>query len=115
MPSRSLVRAFLGLYVVLGLVVLVESIGTVVAATHGDSHGHDRLHALILGSFEIFAAALFLVPRTMRWGAAGLLVIFLLAFAIHASRGSPPLTLLVYAAGVLFVRVHGVQGYRWSG
>jgi hypothetical protein len=115
MPPRSLVRAFLGLYVVLGAVVLVESIDTVVAATHGDIHGHDRLHALILGSFEVVAAVLFLVPRTMRWGAAGLLVVFLLAFALHTVEGHPPLTLMVYAAGVLFVRVHGVQGYRWSG
>jgi hypothetical protein len=115
MPPRSLVRAFLALYVALGAVVLLESIDTVVAATHGGFPGHDRLHAPILGSFEFIAAALFLVPRTMRWGAAGLLVIFLLAFALHTIEGHPPLTLMVYAAGVLFVRVHGVQGYRWSG
>jgi hypothetical protein len=51
----------------------------------------------------------------MRWGAAGLLLIFALAFAIHTSQGSPPLTLLVYAAGVFFVRTHGVEGYHWSG
>jgi hypothetical protein len=50
----------------------------------------------------------------MRWGAAGLLVVFLLAFALHTVEGHPPLTLMVYAAGVLFVRVHGVEGYRWS-
>ena len=114
MPSRALVRAFLALYVTLGAIVLVESVETVMAATHGDIHGHTRVHALILGSFEIVAAALFLIPRTMRWGAAGLLVIFALAFAIHTIDGQPPLNLLVFAAGVLFVRVHGVTGYRWA-
>ncbi len=114
MPSRALVRAFLALYVTLGAIVLVESIDTVMAATHGDIHGHTRVHALILGSFEIVAAALFLIPRTMRWGAAGLLVIFALAFAIHTIDGQPPLNLLVFAAAVLFVRVHGVTGYRWA-
>lgn len=115
MPERSLVRAFLALYVALGAVVLVQSIETVVAATGGGFPFHDRLHALILGSFETLAAALFLFPRTMPWGAAGLLLIFGLGFALHALQGSPPLTLVVYAAGVLFVRVHGVTGYRWSG
>ena len=114
MPPRSLVRAFLALYVTLGAIVLIESIDTVVAASNGAFHGHDRIHALVLGSFEIVAAALFLIPRTMRWGAAGLLVVFALAFAIHAIDGQPPLDLLVFAAGVLFVRVHGVTGYRWS-
>jgi hypothetical protein len=114
-PPRSLVRAFLALYVTLGLVILIESVVTVLAA-HGGSayHGSDRRHALILGSLEAIAAVAFLVPRAMSVGATALLGIFALAFGLHLLQGSPNLGLLVYGAGVLFVRVHGVTGYSWS-
>ena len=60
------------------------------------------------------AALLFLAPRTMRLGAVALLAIFALAFGLHALSGDLHLTLLVYSAGVLFVHVHGVRGYRWQ-
>lgn len=113
-PPRPLVRAFLAFYVILGLVVLVESVETVVRAQGGGFHGPDRLHALILGSLEAVAAVAFLVPRAMQLGATVLLAIFALAFGLHMLQGSPNLVLLVYGAGVLFVRVHGVSGYRWT-
>jgi uncharacterized membrane protein YphA (DoxX/SURF4 family) len=109
MPRPSLVRAFLLLYLVTGLIVLFESIATVRAAYLGQMRPQDQLHAMILGSFEAVAAVLFLIPRFLRWGAAGLLVIFAAAFAIHAGRGGPNWTLLIYAAVVLFVRVQGVD------
>jgi hypothetical protein len=114
MPSRSLVRAFLALYVTLGVIVLAESVRTVMAAVGGHFHPHDRSHAILLGCLESVAAVLFLIPRTMRLGAAGLLLVFVLAFLRHALGGEPPLALLVYGVAVLFVRVHGVQGYRWN-
>ena len=113
-PPRSLVRAFLALYVTLGLVVLFESVATVLAATGHGFHGPDRLHAQILGSVEAVAAVAFLVPRAMAVGATALLAIFALAFGLHILQGSPNLVLLVYGAGVLFVRVHGVAGYQWT-
>ena len=113
-PPRSLVRSFLVLYVTLGLVVLVESIVTVMRARGGAFHGPDRLHALILGSLEAAAAVAFLIPRVMHVGAVVLLGIFALAFGLHLLNGSPNLVLLVYGAGVLFVRVHGVSGYHWT-
>lgn len=113
-PPRPLVRAFLALYVTLGLVVLVESVATVLHAQAGGFHGPDRLHAAILGSLEAVAAVAFLVPRAMHVGAAVLLVIFALAFGLHVLQGEPNLVLLVYGAGVLFVRIHGVSGYRWA-
>ena len=115
MPPRPLVRAFLALYITVGVIVLIQSIQTVLAATRGGFRPHYRPHAILLGSVESLAALFFLFPRTMRWGAAGLLAVFALAFALHAIDGEPPLTLLVYAAAVLCVRVHGVQGYRWAG
>jgi hypothetical protein len=114
MPPRSLVRAFLVLYVTLGLVILVESVRTVLAAHQGAFSGPDTTHAMLLGGLEALAAAAFLVPRTMRVGAGVLLAIFATAFVLHAVGGHPNLVLLVYASGVLFVRVHGVAGYHWS-
>jgi hypothetical protein len=46
---------------------------------------------------------LFLIPRTIRWGGVILLVILLLGFAEHLTRGELELQLLIYAAGVWFV------------
>lgn len=115
MPPRPLVRAFLALYVTLGVIVMVQSVQTVMAAIGGRFHPQDRTHAILLGSLESVAALLFLIPRTMRLGAAGLLLVFVVAFLRHAVGGEPPLALVVYGVAVLFVRVHGVQGYHWSG
>jgi hypothetical protein len=114
MAPRTLVRAFLGLYVTLGIVVLIQSVETIIAARHGAVTTPDRLHALLVGTVEAIAALLFLIPRTMGIGANTLLAVFALAFGLHALDGHPNLALLVYAAAVLFVRIHGVQGYRWK-
>ena len=111
-PPRTRVRAFIILYVTLGLVVLIQSIGTLVAADRGTIAAGDRLHARLLGGLELVAAVLFLIPRTMRAGAIGLLVVFSLAFGLHALRGDVALPLLVYAAGVFFVRTHGIDWPR---
>jgi len=113
MPPRALVRAFLGLYVTLGVVVLIQSMQTIIAVRQGTIVGHDRPHALLLGAVETIAALLFLLPRTMGVGANILLAVFALAFGLHALEGHPNPALLVYAAGVLFVRIHGVTGYHW--
>lgn len=113
-PPRALVRSFLALYATLGVVILVQSVQTVLAARAGAMHGSDRLHALVLGRVEAVAAVAFLVPRAMQAGAVALLAIFALAFGLHLLQGSPNLGLLVYGAGVLFVRVHGVAGYHWA-
>jgi uncharacterized membrane protein YphA (DoxX/SURF4 family) len=109
MPSGPQARAFILLYASIGVVVLIQSIETVVAAGRGTIPAGDRLHARVLGGLEIVAAVLFLIPRTMRAGAIGLLVIFALAFGLHAVRGDFALPLLVYAAGVFFVRTHGID------
>jgi len=113
-PDQGLVRAFLTLYVALGLVVGYQSIQTIASALRGGMSTHDRPHAILLGALETAAAVLFLIPRTMRWGAAGLIAVFSIAFLLHAIDGHPNPALLVYAAAALFVRAHGVQGYRWS-
>jgi uncharacterized membrane protein YphA (DoxX/SURF4 family) len=97
------------LYLLTGLVVLIQSLNTVRQANLGAIRPPDQQLALLLGAFETVAAVLFMIPRLMRWGAAGLLVVFAAAFAIHALHGGPNWTLLVYAAVVLFVRIHGVE------
>lgn len=107
------VRAFLALYFTLGVVVLVQSIQTIIAARHDSIAVPDQVHAFLLGAVEAIAALLFLLPKTMGLGANTLLAVFGIAFGLHALQGHPNLTLLVYAAGVLFVRIHGVSGYRW--
>jgi hypothetical protein len=114
MPPRPLVRAFLALYVTLGVVVIFQSVQTILAAHHGFFAGHDQPLALILGTVETIAALLFLIPRTMRFGAAALVAVFALAFGLHALEGQSNPALLVYGAGVVFVRIHGVEGYRWQ-
>ncbi|MGH8370398.1 MAG: hypothetical protein ACRESC_05400 [Gammaproteobacteria bacterium] len=97
----------------MGIVIFVQSVETVFAAYRGSISPPDKYHALILGTIEAVAAVLFLIPKTMRTGSVALLVILVLAFALHALRGELNLTLLVYAAGVIFVGLHGVDEYKW--
>ena len=113
-PPRSLVRAFLTLYVTVGIIVCLESVQTVRAALRGGFSAHDRPHALVLGALEAAAAILFLIPQTMRWGAAGLLVIFALAFGLHLVGGHPNFDLLIFAAGRSVHPSSRCGGYRWS-
>jgi len=106
--DRNLSRAFALLYVTLGVVVLVQSLSTILQAVRGDMPTAGRPHALVLGGSEALAAVLFLTPRTMRLGAAALLAIFAVALVLHALRGEVAWPLLAYGAAVFFVRTHGV-------
>jgi hypothetical protein len=58
------------------------------------------------------AAVLFLVPRTMRFGAIGLLLTFFIALTVHALEGELNADLLLYAVGCIFVLVHGPVSWR---
>jgi len=104
MPDPSLRRAFLIFHVTLGLVVLFESARTLLAAS--GVAGHDP-HIALLAGVEAIGALLFLIPRTLKAGGALMLLTFAIAIVVHATRGQVPATLLVYAAGVFFVMVHG--------
>jgi hypothetical protein len=106
MPSRNLVRAFIALWWVLGTMLLAYSVRTAWHALAASGNAAN-LHVAILGSLEAVAALLFLVPRTMRLGGAALLVVFALAFVLHAARGEFGSQLLLYAAAVTFVMAHG--------
>jgi uncharacterized membrane protein YphA (DoxX/SURF4 family) len=105
MPSRSLLRGFVALWGITGLVLFIASVSTVrvaaSAATHADPH------VAFLGAIEAGAAALFLLPRFMRVGAALLLATLAIAIAVHALLGQWRGDLIVYGAAVLFVAIHG--------
>jgi uncharacterized membrane protein YphA (DoxX/SURF4 family) len=111
MPAVGLVRAFVALWWTTGLVLLYLSVKT---AYNGFQPGAARdVHAAVLGSLEALAALMFLAPQTLRIGAVGLLVILALVFLIHASRLQFRGDLVVYAAAVLFVAVHGAVPLSW--
>jgi hypothetical protein len=106
MPQRGLVRAFLGLWWTLGAVLLVLSVRTALNALWPGPGGFD-LHVALIASIEAVGALLFLIPRTMRAGGWTLLATFAAASLLHLAHGEFPWQLLIDAAGVLFVIVHG--------
>jgi hypothetical protein len=109
MPPRGLVRSFVVLWWVLGATLLVLSVRTVI-----DGWGGSDPHPVLIGGLEVVAAVLFLIPRTLRAGAAGLLFTIAIATALHFHAGHFRWDLLVYAAAVLFVAVHGpLTGAQW--
>jgi uncharacterized membrane protein YphA (DoxX/SURF4 family) len=104
-PDARIRQAFVGFHVILGLALLWGSIHTILHLGPGD------VHATIVGGIEALGAIAFLLPSTLRLGAALLLVSVVGAMLLHALRGEPRPDLLVYAAGVLLVAVHG-SAYR---
>jgi hypothetical protein len=112
MPPRSLLRSFLGLWIATGLVLLIGSAETVRDAWVGSRHANP--HVVLLGGIEALAALFFLVPRTIRFGAVGLLGTIGIAFAVHIALGQFRGDLVLYGAAVLFVMVHGpLTGMQW--
>ena len=105
LQSERVQRALLAFHVILGLALLWGSVHTVLHL------GITDLHARIIGSIESVGAVAFLVPRTLRFGAALLLLTLVGAMLVHAGRGEWRPDLLVYAAGVVLVTVHG-SAYR---
>lgn len=113
MPSRSLVRSFVALWWILGGALLLGSVQTVLAALHG-RHGVNP-HLVVLGSVEGMAALLFLIPRTLRVGAAGLLLTIAVALVFHFTQHELRWDLVVFGAAVFFVAVHGtLTAAQWK-
>jgi hypothetical protein len=107
MNHQTLRRSFIAFHLTLAAVVFVESIATVLRTHTAGGASHFGLAVAVLASAEALAAILFVVPATLRAGALSLLAIFLFALAFHGLHGELQSTLLVYAAGVFFVLVHG--------
>jgi hypothetical protein len=111
MPPAALVRAFVVQWWTAGGLLLFWSARTANQALQA-GHSHDP-HVALLGLVEGVAAVLFLIPRTMRAGALGLLATFAIAFVAHAAGGEFRGDLLLYAAVVSFVAVHGPVPMAW--
>ena len=105
MASLSLRRSFVAFHVTLGVVVFIESVRTALFSLQGHLQSPLGSHLAILAVIEAVAAALFLIPKTLKAGGILLLLVFALAVAVHGIQHE--LGLLVYAAGVLFVIIHG--------
>jgi hypothetical protein len=105
MPPRSLLRAFVVLWLITGAVLLIASLATVREASAGS--GHANPHLIALSGLEAAAAVLFMIPRTFRSGAIGLLITIGVAFIAHIALGQFRGDLLIYGAVVSFLLVHG--------
>jgi uncharacterized membrane protein YphA (DoxX/SURF4 family) len=107
MALPSVRQSFMVFHAVLGLGLLIMSLE---GLAHGIQEFHgEHAHLAVVSGFEAIGAALFLIPRTIRWGAAILLAVLQTGFAIHITRGEWELQLLIFAAGVWFVMVHGAE------
>ena len=105
MAANQARRQFMLFHAVLALGLLIMSGETLAHALHDFTGGH--VHLAFVAGAETLAAALFLIPRTVRWGGVVLLVILLAGFGYHVTLGEWELPLLIYAAGVWFVMAHG--------
>jgi uncharacterized membrane protein YphA (DoxX/SURF4 family) len=113
MPSRRLLRAFVCLWWTLGIVLFLGSVQTVRWALH--SSYPPNFHLLLLAGVEALGAVLFLIPRTLLFGGILLLLCLGVALLFHAVSYEYRGDLLVYAAGVLFVVVHGsLSPSQWA-
>jgi hypothetical protein len=86
-----------------GLVLLVGGVQTVEGELKSTHHSP----VVLLAAVEAVSALLFLLPRTMRVGAAGLLLTLAVALVVHLAMRQLRWDLLLYAAAVYFVAVHG--------
>jgi hypothetical protein len=102
--------AFILLHVTLGIMLGLGGAATAWTAYREPGRPH-AAHLVGLGAFEAVAAVFFLLPRTLRLGAGGLLLSCGLALAAHLSLGEWRSDLVVYMVAVLFVAVHGAA-YR---
>jgi hypothetical protein len=80
-----LVRAFVLQWWTAGILLFIWSVQTAMRAV-GAGGAHDP-HVMLLGVVEAISAVLFLIPKTMKIGAAGLLATFGIAFSVHAAAG----------------------------
>ena len=88
MSAASRRNPLVALRVVVGLVVIWQSVTTLLARFHPGSW-HEHIAAVVRGlaGVEIAAALLFLFPATTRVGGRLLLLVFAIAIALHVLHG----------------------------
>jgi uncharacterized membrane protein YphA (DoxX/SURF4 family) len=98
---------------VLGIVVMIQSLHFVFS--HSTAHFFAKIGVPlwvrpVLGGIEILAAVLFVLPATLRVGGYLLLIVFVLAIAIHVVHGQYDVeSLLVYCMAVFVCVAHPGQ------
>src|SRR5438093_8989530 len=105
MTGQNVRRAFIVFHVTLAIVVLVQSVVTLVHAVHSPMEGHIGMVLPWFAGLEALAALLLLIPKTLKIGGWLLIVIFLAAIAYHGPLYEAPL--VVYLAGLIFIMFHG--------
>lgn len=105
MNSKNVRRAFVAFHFTLGAAVFIQSVLAVFHAVHSPIEGHLGILLPWFAGLEALAAVLFLIPGTLRIGGWILLAIFVVAIVIHGPVSEIPL--FVYAAGIIFVLIHG--------
>lgn len=108
MATPQVRRAFMLFHAVLGLGLLIMAHNTLFHALHEHGFGH----LMLVAGLEFVGAILLLIPRTLKIGGLALLVVLIPGFIVHLTRGEWELQLLIYAAGVWFVMVHGAAWGR---
>jgi uncharacterized membrane protein YphA (DoxX/SURF4 family) len=111
MPPKNLVRAFVLQWWTTGTLLFIWSVQTALQSMHS-GHEHN-LHVWLLSVVEAVSAVLFLIPRTIRVGAVGLILTFAIAFIAHAFMHQFRGDLIFYAAVVFFTAVHGSVPISW--
>ena len=87
MNHRLLRHSFIGFHLTLGIVVVVQSLATLLHAIGSDVAQHINIALACLAGAEVMGALLFLLPATLRVGASVLLAIFIFAIVFHALHG----------------------------
>ena len=112
MSARSLFWSYLALWVVTGVLLFVAGVESVLQTPGIFPPGTPRF--VLLGALQAAAAVLFLIPRTLRIGAAGLLGVITVIFVVQTGLGYFRGDLLLYAVAVLFVLIHGTPTHaQW--
>ena len=104
MVAQRTRRAFQLFHAILGLGLLAMGLSALAHTLH-DLAGHG--HYAFVAGLEVLGAVLLLIPRTVVWGGAALLLVLLPGFVFHLAQGDWSPDLLIFAAGVWFVMVHG--------
>jgi hypothetical protein len=110
MHNQSLRRSFVLFHVTLAIVIFIESVATIRQASSAHLGNPLGSHLSLFAGAETLAAILFLIPKTLHIGSWLLLIIFAVAIVLHGVQNE--LSLLVFAAGVLFVNIHGSEFSR---
>ncbi len=106
MSAEGTRRSFQVFHVVLALGLLAASLpGLWHALPELGEPGH--MHFAFVMGLGSLGAVLLLIPRTVRWGGAALLVVLLPSFIAELTHGDLQFQHLINAAAVWFVMMHG--------